>query len=452
MVDNKKIYFAVLGAGKGTRMNSDIPKVMHPIATTPMLKILLDTLKSCETNDRLIIVAKDDKDFIAKNIGAENFLIQEERLGTAHATSIALQAIESAILDNSGILIVLYGDTPFISKNTILALQKQIISGKAVSVVGFEENNVENQYGRLILNHHKELTEIIEFNDADAVQKNITLCNSGVMALDLQYAKSLLEKINNNNNKNEYYLTDIVAIALSQGLQVGHIIVNQNEVQGINNKTDLAKANKYYFNFLTQKFMDQGVTLLDPDTIYLSHEVTIGKNVVIEPNVTIQGKVTIADNVRIKSFSYIENAEISANVTIGPFARIRPNAHIKNNAHIGNFVEIKNSIIGEGSKVNHLSYIGDCEMESKVNVGAGTITCNYDGYKKHKTIIKENSFIGSNTALIAPVKVGKNTIVAAGSTIIDDISDNSITIARAKQKNIINGAEKYRAKKNSDKT
>jgi bifunctional UDP-N-acetylglucosamine pyrophosphorylase/glucosamine-1-phosphate N-acetyltransferase len=316
-------------------------------------------------------------------------------------------------------------------------------------VIGFE-TDVENQYGRLILDHNDNLVKITEFKDANSQERNVRLCNSGVMAINLKYASSFLDKVDNNNNNKEYYLTDVVEIALKEGFEVGYLKVDYNEVQGVNNKQDLARANKYYYKILADKYMSQGLTLLDPDNTYLSADLEIGKDIIIEPNVTIKGKVKIADNVRINSYSYIEHAIINESAIIGPFARIRPKSTILSNAHIGNFVEIKNSVIGQASKVNHLSYIGDSDIAEKVNIGAGTITCNYDGYYKHKTVIKKDSFIGSNSCLIAPLTIGEGSVVAAGSVITDDIPDNCVTISRTKQKNLINGAKKYHAKKQNN--
>lgn len=440
MDDIKDLSFVILAAGKGTRMCSDLPKVMHDIADMPMINVLLNEVKSCHAQNCVMMVSGEGINIIKDSINDQqvDFIIQEKRLGTGHAVKIAVDNLNIS----QGVLMVLYGDTPFIKKETILKLASEIKQGKAVSVVGF---NVEgdNRYGRLIVDGNN-LTEIVEYNSASQKQKKITLCNSGVMALDLQYAQKLLNQIDNKNNKQEFYLTDIVSIAVKQGLGVSYIIADEMEVQGVNNKVELAKANNYYFSLLRDKMMQQGVTLINPETVFLSGDTMIGKDVIIEPNVVISSGVEIGDNVRIKSFSYIEKSKISDNVTIGPFARIRPGTEIASSARVGNFVEVKNSFIGEGSKVNHLSYIGDTELAENVNIGAGTITCNYDGYNKHKTKIAKEVFVGSNTALVAPVNVGEKAIIAAGSTITRDIEPNAVTIARSKQKDITDGAKKYR--------
>ena len=445
----KLLNFVVLAAGKGTRMNSDLPKVMHNIADMPMINILLNEVKSCNPKHCHIVVSHEGKKIVESSVekvglASVSAVVQEERLGTGHAAKIALDSFPSD--SSKGVLIILYGDTPFISKETIFSLEEEISSGNAVSIVGFDAP-YENEYGRLVVDSKGSLKEIVEFKDANQEQKNITLCNSGIMALDLKLAGQLLSEIKDNNAKKEFYLTDIVAIAKSKGLMVSHIIADELEVQGINNKVELAKANKYYFSRIRDRVMQQGVTLIDPETTYLSADTVIGKDVVIEPHVTILSGVKIGNNVRIKSFSHIESSDIGDDVSVGPFARIRPGSKLDNGARIGNFVEIKNSNLGVGAKVNHLSYIGDTDLGSDVNVGAGAITCNYDGYKKYKTKIGSGVFIGSNTALIAPIEVGDRSIVAAGSTITRDIPEDSITISRLEQKDIIGGATKYRNKK-----
>lgn len=443
---SKMVNFVVLAAGKGTRMYSDLPKVMHHVAGTPMINVLLNEMKLCNPHSSTLVVAQEGEQVITESIsnielGAKNFVIQKERLGTGHAAKLALEKCEDSEL--AGVLVILYGDTPFIRKETVFSLQEEIKQGNVVSVVGFDVNR-DNQYGRLVTDSDGRLTEIVEYSSADEQQKNITLCNSGIMALDLRYAKKLLDQIDNKNIKEEYYLTDVVSVAVKEGLRVSYIRADESEVQGVNNKIELAKANDYYYALLRKRFLEKGVTLIDPDTIYLADDVVVGKDVIIEPNVVILKGVVIADNVRIKSFSYIEEASIGDNVSIGPFARIRPGSKIYDEAKVGNFVEVKNSVIGKNSKVSHLSYIGDAELEEDVNIGAGTITCNYDGYNKYKTKIEKNVFVGSNTALVAPVKVGNGAIVGAGSAIIRDIPSNSITIARSEQKDILGGADKYR--------
>ena len=442
------LNFIVLAAGKGTRMNSTTPKILHQIGDTPMINILLHTIASYKPKNCVVITGEEEQEdikhqIIKKNSCPVSFATQKERLGTGHATKIALEAMNS--YDETDVLIIVYGDTPFISNNTIDALSAKITQDTAVAIVGFNAPT-PNQYGKLIIDKGK-LTAIIEDSSANAAQKQISLCNSGIMALNMKYAAQLLSEINNNNSKQEYYLTDLVAIALNQGLHADYINADYDELQGVNNKKELAHANQYYYNLLRQKALEAGVTLLDPQTTYLAHDTIFGTDVIIEGNVVIKSGVTIGNNSYIKSFSYIEESQIANNVTIGPFARIRPKSKISDDARIGNFVEIKNSVIGTASKVNHLSYIGDTDMSEEVNIGAGTITCNYDGFNKYKTSIAKGVFIGSNSALIAPVTIGSEAIIAAGSTITNNIPENAITIARANQKNIENGATKYRNKK-----
>ena len=436
--------FMILAAGKGTRMESDLPKVMHEVSFVPMIDVLLNKVQLCNPQNISVVISEEGK-LIKDAITCKNvsFVLQRERLGTGHAVKIAWQNVSN--IEKKDILIVLYGDTPFVSKETIEKLQNQISDGNAVSVVGFVPNG-DNQYGRLVTENDS-LTEIVEYKDASLEQKKIKLCNSGVMAFDVRYVDNLLSQITANNAKGEYYLTDVVGFAVKSGLNVSYIQADEEEVQGINNKIELSHANEYYFDVLRNKAINAGVTLVDPKTIYLADDVRFGKNVVIEPNVVVKSGVIIGNNVLIKSFSYLDNAKIGDNSNIGPFARLRPGTEVKNNVNIGNFVEIKNSKISEYSKVNHLSYVGDAEIKENVNIGAGTITCNYDGYNKYKTIIEKEVFVGSNTSLVAPVNVGEKSIIGAGSTITRDIQADSITVGRAIQKDITGAAKKYHKKR-----
>jgi len=444
MRNNSDLFFVILAAGQGTRMNSSKPKVLHKIFNTPMIKLLTDNVVSANDSESIIVISEEGQ--VIKDLydGQDNinFALQKDRLGTAHAVKIALDDIEK---NREGVLIVLYGDTPFISGDTVSKLVLEIKSGKFVAVAGFN-TDAENQYGRLIIKDGK-LTKIVEFKDATAEEKKVTLCNSGIMAIDMAKAHDLIGKVDNNNKKGEYYLTDIVEHSITSGGAVGHIEVDFDEVQGVNNKIELANATKYYFDSNRKQAMLAGVTLIDPETTYLAHDVKFGKDVEIEPNVVIAENVELGDKVRVRAFSYLESAKLGDEVVVGPYARIRPGTKLGAKAKIGNFVEIKNSELKEGSKVNHLSYVGDAELGSNVNIGAGTITCNYDGFAKHKTFIEDEVFVGSNTALVAPVKVGKGAIVAAGSTITRDIPADSVTIARANQEDINGAAAKYRARK-----
>jgi bifunctional UDP-N-acetylglucosamine pyrophosphorylase / glucosamine-1-phosphate N-acetyltransferase len=443
MQKSDPINFIILAAGKGTRMYSDIPKVMHKICGIEMIKHICIKISKF-SNKKINIVVSEDSKLIKNLFKSEkdvSFSLQKERLGTGHAVKSAINAISS-----KGVSIILYGDSPFVEKSTIDKLITRISSGSKVTIVGFDYE-YENKYGRLEVEPNGDLKSIIEFNDANEEQRKIKLCNSGVMAIDNAYLHELLSEINNDNNKGEYYLTDIVAIANQKNLKIDYVKSNYEQLQGINNKLELANAEKYMKKSINENLLAEGVTLIDPDSCYIEQGVKIGKDVVIEPNVIIKNKVIISDNVTIKAFSYLEDCKIDAGTSIGPFAMIRGGAEIGKDSSIGKFVEIKKSKIGNKTKINHLSYIGDSQIKNNVNIGAGTITCNYDGFKKYKTKIDDNSFIGSNTAFIAPVKVGKGAVVGAGSVIVSDIPDNSVTIARSKQVDLLNAAQKYRKNK-----
>jgi bifunctional UDP-N-acetylglucosamine pyrophosphorylase/glucosamine-1-phosphate N-acetyltransferase len=442
MTNNNDLYYIVLAAGKGTRMKSNKTKVLHKIFHTPMLKLLTDELLNSK-QDAVIVTAEESSEIT--NLYSDNpkvkFVTQYERLGTGHAVKIALTEYRAQI--NNKTLIILYGDTPFITKNTIKKLSQKIAQGNNIVVTAFK-SSVANQYGRLVLNKGK-LQKIVEFKDASDQEKKIELCNSGIIAINHQ-AFYLIDKIENNNEKKEYYLTDLISLAVEHNLSVDCLLIDEDEVQGINDKTDLANANKYYLKKQRLQALESGVTLIDPDSTYISHKAKFGKDITIEPNVMIIGDVTIGDNTIIKSFSHLEDCRIDADNIVGPYARIRPGTQTQEKVKIGNFVEIKESNIGKSSKINHLSYIGDATLESNVNVGAGTITCNYNGFKKYKTTIKEGAFIGSNSSLIAPVTIAEDSIIAAGSTITRDNKKDSITIARAKQQELDGAAKIFRKK------
>ncbi len=447
MINNYNLYFSILSAGKGTRMNSTKPKVMQEIAGIPMLEILINSIKKIDGRNINIITSQDDHLNLKKyfdNLSLKNlsYIIQKDRLGTAHAVKTFFEQKKSL---QDGILIVLYGDTPFVSQKTIKKLIKKIAEKEAKIIIAAFISNKENQYGRLITDKEN-ILKIVEYKEANEQERQIKLCNSGIMAFDLATAKKLIPQINNNNSKKEYYLTDIVELANKNNDKVQYITTLEDEVQGVNNKVELAKANQYYFQQKREESLLSGVTMIDPQSVFIYNNVTFGKDVTIEPNVIIKENVNIADNAHIKSFSYIENSDIGKNVVVGPYARIRPKTTLEDNVKIGNFVEIKNSTIKNSSKVNHLSYVGDSILGKNVNIGAGTITCNYDGYKKHKTIIGDNVFVGSNSCFIAPITIEENSLIAAGSVINKKVAKNSLAIARTKQKNIENGAKKYKTK------
>ena len=419
----------ILAAGLSTRMNSALPKVMHSIAQRPVLGYVLETAQQLNPAKIILVtspVMNNVREFAEQEYPGIIHAIQEKPLGTGDAVKSALASIK----EKDGFTIVMYGDTPFVSLETL----NQISPNNDLTLLGFNCNK-PNKYGRLVIANDK-LTRIVEFNDASDEEKKITLCNSGIIAISNQYLHELISLIQNNNAKNEYYLTDIVQIAVAKNLACKALNITENEVIGINTREDLALAEAIMQEKIKKTLMQQGVTIISPETSYIAYDFKAGQDVTIYPNVFIGSKVQLGNDVIIRSFSHIEGAQIADNVAIGPFARIRPNTIIASKAKIGNFVEIKNSHIDQNSKINHLSYIGDTEIGSNSNIGAGTITCNYDGIsKKSKTIIGNKVSIGSNSCLIAPVTIADRAYIAAGSVITKNVAEDDLAFGRAKQVN-----------------
>ena len=427
MANNLNIL--ILAAGKGTRMNSDLPKVLHKINNKTMLDHVLDQSRLLKPKKIFILINKQ-MTFVKKLFPKENFLIQHPQLGTGHAVKTFLDKVK---IKKNEKLLVLYGDNPLVEIKDIQLMYEKIKNNNLV-LLGFKKNN-NKSYG-IIIHSKTGVNEIIEFKEANNKQKKLTICNSGMMAFDYQ-SLNLVKKIDNKNKKKEYYLTDIVKLSKQNRLKINLVLAkSEKNAVGVNDQIELLEAEKIMQDKLRKKFIKQGVKFVDPDTVYLSSDTKIGKNVKIEPFVVIGKKVNIGNNVIIKSFSHLEDAKIQNKVEVGPYARLRPGSVLEEGSKIGNFVEIKKSKIGKGSKVNHLSYVGDALIGNKVNIGAGTITCNYDGKNKFKTVIKDSAFIGSNTSLIAPVIIGKNSLVGAGSSISKNVKDNSLAITRAEQKSL----------------
>jgi bifunctional UDP-N-acetylglucosamine pyrophosphorylase/glucosamine-1-phosphate N-acetyltransferase len=372
-----------------------------------------------------------------------SIFVQEAQLGTADAVKAAREALE----DFDGEVLVLYGDTPLLKSETIGKLRRELQSGADLVVIGFE-TPTPTGYGRLLLDERGRLIGIREEKDASAEERAITLCNSGLMGF--HSGKTLLDllgRIGNDNAKGEYYLTDTVALARGDRLETRMVTSDSEEVLGVNSRAELAEAEALMQKRLRARAMAEGATLRAPETVFLSHDTVIGKDVVIEPHVVIGPKVGIADGVTIRSFCHIEAARIGEGATIGPFARLRPGADLARDAHVGNFVEIKQAEIGEGAKVNHLTYIGDASVGARANVGAGTITCNYDGVEKHRTEIGAGAFIGSNSSLVAPVKIGEGAYVGSGSVISKDVPADALALTRAPQEERPGWAAKLRARR-----
>ena len=449
----ENISIIILSAGKGTRMKSELPKVMHRVAGREMVNMVIDEAKKLNPKNITLVVSLEMEMFYDKIKNEHknqqiDFVIQNERKGTGHAVSCTI----STFNDNKKLhkkVLILYGDTPLISHKT-LEKMLQKIDDFSLCLLGFDDEK-ENAYGRLVINDSGHLEKIVEFKDADEIERKIALCNSGVIAVDGDALPHLLSQIKNNNSAQEFYLTDIVAIANNRGLKCTFIKTNITEVLGVNSRVELANIEKIKQKQIRQKMMENGVTLVSPKTVHFNFDTEISQDTIIHPNVVFGSAVKIASNVEIKSFCHIEGALIQKNAVIGPFARIRPQSEIHENVHIGNFVEIKKSQIAKNSKINHLSYIGDSEIGENTNIGAGTITCNYDGFNKFKTKIGDNVFIGSNSALVAPVEIKNGAIVGAGSVITKNVEIDDLAVSRTSQTNISKGAVKFRKSKSSKK-
>lgn len=431
----------VLAAGEGTRMRSAIPKVLHPVAGQSLLAHVLAAAPQGAGASLAVVVGPDHAAVAqeAKRARADAAtFIQHERLGTAHAVLAARDAIARGPDD----LLVVFGDTPLISAETFARLRAPLENGAALAVLGFRAADPTG-YGRLLV-EDGHLVAIREQADANAEERAITLCNAGVMAFDGRKAIEVIEKIGNANRKGEYYLTDAVAIVRDMGLEAVVIETSEDEVRGINTKAQLAEAEQVMQARLRKAALEAGVTMIAPETVYLAADTTFGRDVTIEPFVVIGPGVSIADGAVIHSFCHLVQASIGKNTSVGPYARLRPGTSLGEGARIGNFVETKAAVLEAGVKVNHLSYIGDAHVGVNTNIGAGTITCNYDGFSKHKTEIGADAFVGTNSSLVAPVKIGRGAYIGSGSVITREVPDDALAVERNQQTNREGGATRYR--------
>lgn len=431
----------ILAAGLGTRMKSDLPKCAHAVAGRPMVQWAIDLARKSGA-DRIVTVYGRKSPQIAalgEAVGTETAL-QDPPLGTGHA----VRAAEDALKGFDGNVIVLYGDTPLITPETVSRVFDALQGGAAVAVLGFEPEDAA-AYGRLIENEAGELERIVEFKDANAEERAVRLCNSGVMAGSAKLMFELLSEVTNDNANKEYYLTDVVGLARGRGLKAVAVRGDEAEVLGVNSRADLAEAEAAWQARKRAEVMKEGATLIAPDTVWFGHDTQIGRDVLIEPNVFFGPGVTVEDNVVIHGFSHLEGCTVRKGAHVGPFVRLRPAADIGPKAKVGNFVEVKKSTLGEGAKASHLSYIGDAEVGANANIGAGTITCNYDGFGKNKTVIGEGAFIGSNSSLVAPVTIGAGAYTGSGSVVTDDVPADALALARAKQANKEGWASRFRA-------
>jgi bifunctional UDP-N-acetylglucosamine pyrophosphorylase/glucosamine-1-phosphate N-acetyltransferase len=378
---------------------------------------------------KCVVVVGPDMDAVAAAAAPHPTAVQTERLGTADAVRMA----QAALTDfRKGTVLILFGDTPLITADTLRRMLDARAAGASVVVLGFRPDDPAG-YGRLLLDRVGALAAIVEDRDATEEQRAVDLCNGGVMAVDAAKLFSLIERVGKNNAKGEYYLTDIIGLAKADGLSCTVVEADADEVMGVDSRAALARAEAAWQKARRHLAMAEGATLLDPDSVWFSFDTALGRDVVIGPNVFFGPGVAVADNVKIHSFSHLDGVTVQESAVVGPFARLRPGAVIGRDAHVGNFVEIKNAVLGEGAKANHLSYIGDAEVGAQTNIGAGTITCNYDGYMKHRTVIGKSVFIGSNTAIVAPVTIGDGAVVGAGSTVVRDVPADSLTVARGEQ-------------------
>lgn len=434
----------ILAAGKGTRMKSDKPKVMHEIAGRPMISWLIDTCEQINP-DEIIIVSAPDMPEMQDVIAPHKIAIQTEQQGTGDAVRAALP-----VMDNkNGDVLILLGDAPLLSVYTLKKLvdTRHDDDNVGISVLGVDLEDPTG-YGRLVVDEDDVVGAIVEDRDCDDNQRDITLCNTGAFCVDAAKIREWTDGLATDNAQMEYYITDIPAIALKEGIQTKTYITHDpEEVFGANTRADLARLEKIAQSELRRNAMLAGATLLDPDSVYFSWDTKIGQDVIIEPHVFFGPKVKIASNVQIKAFSHIEDAEIASGAVIGPFARLRPGADIREDVKIGNFVEVKKATLHKGAKANHFGYIGDAEIGAGTNFSCGAITANYDGYEKHKTIIGENVMVGSNVNLIAPVTIGDGAFLAAGSTISDDVPADALAKERSTQEHHEGWAAKNRESK-----
>ena len=445
MAGKAPIAAVILAAGKGTRMKSALPKVLHEIGGRSMLGHVMHTVSALKA-DKTVVVVGPDMDQVAKAASGADIALQHQALGTGHA----VQAAEQAIGTFDGTVFVLFADTPLVRQETFEAMREIRESGAGVVVLGFRPDDPA-AYGRLITDASGNLDGIVEYKDATVEQRAVGLCNAGLMAIDGSILFDLLSRVTNENAKGEYYLTDIVALARAQGIACRVTEADADEVMGVNSRGQLAEAEAVFQSRCRSAAMENGVTLQAPETVYFSADTELGVDVIVGPNVVFGPGVKVADGVTIKPFTHLEGAHIGAASDVGPFARLRPGSELGSNVRVGNFVEIKNAIVEEGAKINHLSYVGDAFVGARSNIGAGTITCNYDGFNKYLTVIEEDVFIGSNTALVAPVRLGKGANTGAGSVISKDLDADALGVTRAPQRQLDDGAAKYRSKKSAEK-
>jgi len=432
----------ILAAGQGTRMRSDTHKVLHPIASQPMLLHLLDCIDGLRAARRIVVVGKG-RDQVEKALQGRDVAVahQSEQKGTGHAVLQASEALDGY----DGPVLVLYGDVPFVQPQTLSRMLERLDGkdGPGVVVLAFRPAD-PGAYGRIILGEGDTIGKMVEFRDAAPEERAVDLCNSGMMAVRANDLFRWLGDVKNDNAAGEYYLPDVVNIAAAEGRETVVIEADAYEATGVNSRAELAHLELEWQRRRREQVLQDGATLIDPESVWFAYDTKLGRDVTVEPHVVFGPGVDVADGATIKAFSHIEGAAIGARAVIGPFARIRPGTTLAEGSKVGNFVELKKATVGVGAKVNHLSYVGDADVGAGANIGAGTITCNYDGFGKYKTVIGADAFIGSNTALVAPVSVGEGAIVGAGSVITKDVEPDSLALERSEQKGISGWARRFR--------
>ncbi len=429
-MSERPIAAIVLAAGKGTRMKSSLHKVLHAVAGRPMIEHLLASVDDLAPARIVTVCGEAREQLHAQLAGRTDFAVQEPQLGTGHAVQQAEEGLEGF----EGDVLVLYGDVPFVKAATMRAMVERLRAADAPAavVLGFEPED-PLRYGRVIAQQGR-ILKMVEYKDATEEERACTLCNSGLLAARSEDLFALLSRVKNENAQEEYYLPDIVNIAIADGRNCAVVACdNADEVAGINSRAELAAAEAQWQACRREEVMAEGVTLRAPETVFFSWDTELAADVVVEPNVVFGPGVTVASAAVIKAFSHLEGASVGEDVEVGPYARLRPGAKLEKGSKVGNFVEIKKATLGEGAKANHLTYLGDATVGAGANIGAGTITCNYDGYFKHQTVIGPRAFIGSNSALIAPVNIGADAIVAAGSAVSRDVADGELRMVRAEQ-------------------
>jgi bifunctional UDP-N-acetylglucosamine pyrophosphorylase/glucosamine-1-phosphate N-acetyltransferase len=434
----------VLAAGEGSRMRSALPKALHEIAGQPMILHVLAALEPLKPRETVVVLGQG-MEALAKALAPAKTVVQHPPRGTGDAVRAARPALEAASTGLSDV-VVLFADMPLLQPATIERLIKaRSEAGAAIAVAGMRPSD-PGLFGRLVLGPNGGVERIVEARDASSEESEIGLCNGSLMAIKAEHLFDLVDRLGTNNAKREYYLTDVVGIARQRDLTVTVAELPAEEVAGVNTRAELAQAEALMQDRLRRRAMEDGATLIAPETVFFSADTRLGRDVIVEPNVVFGPGVSIADNVRIRSFSHLDGATIAEGAIVGPYARLRPGAVLERDVHVGNFVEVKATRLGAGAKANHLSYLGDSDIGAETNIGAGTITCNYDGFNKHRTVIGERAFIGSHTALVAPVTVGDGAYVATGSVVTSDVPANALTIARARQVDKPDRAKQLRSK------